>query len=66
MSNLDWLLDDLGLEINKANRKEVDLAIRKYYGFTPEDECPKIWEKLKNLTKEERLELTEKLNLEER
>lgn len=62
MRHMDWLLDNLGLEVNKANRKDVDKALRKYLKMETA-ECPQIWEKLKDLTEEERLELTQKLEI---
>jgi hypothetical protein len=63
MRHLDWLLDDLGLNINKANRKKVDLALRKHFGFSETDECPVVWDKVKSLSDEEKLELSEKIEL---
>lgn len=64
MQHLDWLLDNLGLEVNKANRKSVDRAIRKYYGYTEETPCPDVWNKIKSLSEEEKIELSENLRVE--
>jgi len=62
MRHMDWLLDELGLDVNKANRKDVDRALRKHLKMEEAD-CPQIWEKVKNLTEEERLELSQNLQL---
>lgn len=63
MRHMDWLLDEFNLEINKANRKEVDEALRKHFGFSEKEGCPKVWEKLKDLSEEEKLELAQKLDI---
>lgn len=62
MRHMDWLLDELGLEVNKANRKEIDLALRKHLKMEKAD-CPEVWEKLKDLSEEEKLELAQKLEI---
>lgn len=64
MRHLDWLLDSLGIEINKTNRKLIDQAIRKHYSLSVDTTCPQVWDKLKNLTEEEKIELSEKLKVE--
>ncbi len=63
MRHMDWLLDEFGMEINSHTRKDVDKAIRKHFGFSDDEECPVVWQKVKNMSTEERLELADQLEL---
>lgn len=63
MRHMDWLLDDLGMEINSHTRKDVDKAIRKRFGFSDDEECPAVWQKVKGMSTEERMELADQLEL---
>jgi hypothetical protein len=54
MRHMQPMLEVLGLENDKANRKRVDLAIRKALEMPEGVHCPEVWAEIKALSDEDR------------
>jgi hypothetical protein len=57
MRHMEWVLDALGLENDKANRKLVDNTIRDVLGFGEGSHCPEVWAAIKALPEAEKANL---------
>ena len=51
--HMTWLFEELGLEYDKANRRDVDTALRELLAVPAEAHCPEIWAAVKGLEPDE-------------
>lgn len=54
--HLKGLMEKIALPDTKESRKLLDKAIREVLGYSPQEDCPLVWQELKRWLKEPELE----------
>lgn len=54
--HLKGLMEKIALPDTKESRKLLDKAIREVLGYSPQEECPFVWQELKRWLKDPELE----------
>jgi hypothetical protein len=57
MRHMGWLIEQLGLDDDKAGRKQLDGALRFALDMPQSAHCPEIWAAIKELDEDDWVEM---------